>query len=142
MRARKLVLGPAAVGLVVANLVVVGVVIASVLVARRAWELREAALAAAAQAQAIAAPAARGLPLTAVVHAPLRKLGATAMDRMLLSASPPPWPARSSRGCWSGARGRSRTSTWSSGPTGRYGLASAIGDGTAVLLPAANAPRS
>jgi hypothetical protein len=84
MRARKLVLGPAAVGLVVANIVVVGVVIASVLVTRRAWELREAALAAAAQAQAIAEPAARGLPLTAVVHAPLPKLGATAMDRMLL----------------------------------------------------------
>ena len=82
MRGRKLVLGPAAVGLVVANIVVVGVVIASVLVARRAWELREAALAAAAQAQAIATE--RSLPLAAVMHAPLRKLGATAMDRMLV----------------------------------------------------------
>jgi hypothetical protein len=90
MHLRKLSLAPAATGLVLANVVVIGVVIACLFVTRRAWDLREDALAALAEARAdaqaqalvVTAPAAR--PLAATVHAPPRRLRATTMDRMLL----------------------------------------------------------
>jgi hypothetical protein len=86
MTGRKLSLQPAATGLVIANLVVIGVAIACLLVARRAWQLREDALTALAEARADAASAPRAFAGTvrAAVHAPLRKLRASTMDRMLL----------------------------------------------------------
>jgi hypothetical protein len=83
MTRRKLDLGPVAVGLVLANVVLIGVAVASLLVARRAWQLRDAALTAAAQAQAaVAAPRAPARP--PAMHAPLRKLRPTTLERMLL----------------------------------------------------------
>ena len=77
---------PAATGLVIANLVVIGVAIACLLVARRAWQLREDALTALAEARSEAAAAPRALagPLGATVHARVRKLRASTLDRMLL----------------------------------------------------------
>jgi hypothetical protein len=73
MRGEKRVLHPAAAGLVLANVVVIGVVVASLLVTRRAWELRENALTALADARAQAS-----------LHAPRSRLRSTAMDRILL----------------------------------------------------------
>jgi hypothetical protein len=86
MATRKLSLQPTAAGLVIANLVVIGVAIACLLVARRAWQLREDALNALAEARAEAPTATRALAGTfrAAMHAPLRKLRASTMDRMLL----------------------------------------------------------
>ena len=90
MRLRKLSLAPAATGLVLANVVVIGVVIACLFVTRRAWDLREDALAALAearadaQAQALAVTAPAAHPFAATVHPPPRRLRATTMDRMLL----------------------------------------------------------
>jgi hypothetical protein len=84
MRGRKLILELAAAGLVIANVVVVGVLIAGLLVARRAWDLRESALAAAAQARAAAAATVCGRPSEPTVHAPVRRLRATTMDRILV----------------------------------------------------------
>ena len=85
MPRKKLFLEPAATGLVIANIVVIGVVIASVLVTRRAWELRETALTALAEARAEPARSvAVAHPLAPALHAPPRKLRASAMDRILL----------------------------------------------------------
>jgi hypothetical protein len=90
MRLRKLSLAPAATGLVLANVVVIGVVIACLFVTCRAWDLREDALAALAearadaQAQALAVTAPAAHPFAATVHPPPGRLRATTMDRMLL----------------------------------------------------------
>lgn len=87
MRLRKLSLAPVATGLVLANVVVIGVVIACLFVTRRAWDLRDDALAALAEARADAqthALRAAAHPLAATVNAPRRRLRATTMDRMLL----------------------------------------------------------
>jgi len=91
---------PAVTGLLLANLVVIGAAIASLLVARRAWDLREAALVALAEARVrpgsgaasrpeAAAPssAVTGNPVPANVRAPLGKLRAATMDRILLWGS-------------------------------------------------------
>jgi hypothetical protein len=86
MVGRKLSLPPAATGLVIANVVVIGVAVACLLVARRAWQLHDDALTALAEALAEAATAPRAFAGTfgAAVHAPLRKLRASTLDRMLL----------------------------------------------------------
>jgi hypothetical protein len=77
MPARKVSLAPVATGLVLANVVVIGVVVACLFVTRRAWALREDALAALAEARAHA-------QIQATIHVPARKLRASTMDRMLL----------------------------------------------------------
>ncbi|HEY7373012.1 MAG TPA: hypothetical protein VIF57_12685 [Polyangia bacterium] len=87
MSGTKLGLERAATGLVVANILVIGVVIACLFVARRAWDRRDDALAALSEARAAAdaAPAlVRGQPLRATAHAPVRRLRASTMDRLLL----------------------------------------------------------
>ena len=73
----KVSLAPVATGLVLANIVVIGVVIACLFVTRRAWALREDALAALAEVRADAR-------IQETIHAPPLKLRATTMDRMLL----------------------------------------------------------
>ena len=91
--ARTLSLQPAATGLLIANLVVIAAAIASLLVARRAWTLREDALTALAEARLAAS--AGGAPGAAAVanrvranaHAPISKLRAATMDRILLWGS-------------------------------------------------------
>jgi hypothetical protein len=77
MPARKISLAPIATGLVLANIVVIGVVIACLFVTRRAWALREDALAALAEVRADAR-------VQETIHAPPLKLRASTMDRMLL----------------------------------------------------------
>ncbi len=87
MSGRRLGLERAATGLVVANILVLGVLIACLFVTRRAWDRREDALVALSQARAAAdaaPPLARGRPLDATAHAPVRRLRASTMDRLLL----------------------------------------------------------
>jgi hypothetical protein len=85
MPGTKLGLRSLATGLVAANAVVIAVVIASLFVARRAWDRREDALAALAQARAAAGvDPARRRPLEATLHAPARRLRASTVDRLLL----------------------------------------------------------
>jgi len=83
MRGRSLSLAPAATGLVIANVIMIGVVIACLFVARRAWNLREEAVAALAQARA-ATTSAVARPLVATVHARVPRIRATTIDRILL----------------------------------------------------------
>jgi hypothetical protein len=128
--ARTLSLRPAVTGLVLANLLVIGAAIASLLVARRAWALREDALAALAEARAPArTPGAPSIPgeepqsrpaagraPRANVRAPIGKLRAATMDRILL------WGSLGAIGsaffCWRLIT-RSRTLVRSYGPAGR-----------------------
>jgi len=81
MRVRTISLQPAATGLLIANLLVIGAAIASLLVARRAWDLREHALIELAEARAAVSSS---NPVRANVRAPLGKLRAATMDRILL----------------------------------------------------------
>jgi hypothetical protein len=86
MPRKKPFLEPAATGLVIANIVVIGVVLASLLVTRRAWELRDDALASLAEARTTAAASvARPRPLAATtIHPRAANLRGSTMDRMLL----------------------------------------------------------
>lgn len=81
MRGRTLSLQPVATGLLIANLIVIGAAIASLLVARRAWDLREHALTELAEARAAVSSS---NPVRAKIRAPLAKLRAATMDRILL----------------------------------------------------------
>ena len=83
MRRRSSSLAPVATGLVIANVVMIGVAIACLFFARRAWNLREEAVAALADARA-AASATMARPLVATVHARVSRLRPTTLDRMLL----------------------------------------------------------
>ena len=81
MRGRTLSLRPVATGLLIANLLVIGAAIASLLVARRAWDLREHALTELAELRAAATAS---NPARPNVRAPIGKLRAATMDRILL----------------------------------------------------------
>jgi hypothetical protein len=76
-------LAPAATGLVIANVVMIGVAIACLFFARRAWSLREEAVAALGEARAATAPT-LGRPLVATVHARVARLRVATLDRMLV----------------------------------------------------------
>jgi hypothetical protein len=83
MRGRRLSLAPAATGLVIANVIMIGVVIACLFVARRAWNLRDEAVAALAQARE-ATTSAVARPLVATVHGRVPRIRGTTLDRILM----------------------------------------------------------